>query len=80
LRRDLQRSYVERLADMAMGNTLAPEDCKTLAYVQLEGIEARINAALLGKAKLDPYTQAHLKETGTRIRKVLNARLQLRGP
>jgi len=80
LRRDLQRRYVERLADMAMGNTLAPEDCKTLAYVQLEGIEARINAAILGKAKLDPYTQAHLKETGTRIRKVLNARLQLRGP
>ena len=65
---------------MAMGNVLAPEDCQTLAYVQLEGIEARINAVLLGKAKLDPYTQAHLKETATRIRKVLNARLQLRGP
>ena len=80
LRRGLQRRYVERLADMTMGNVLAPEDCKTLAYVQLEGIEARINAALLGKAKLDPYTQAHLKETSTRIRKVLNARLQLRGP
>jgi hypothetical protein len=80
LRRDLQRRYLERLADIAMGNVMSPEDCKTLAYVQLEGIQARINAVLLGKAKLDPYTQAHLKESATRIRKVLNARLQLRGP
>ncbi len=80
LRRNLQRRYLERLADLAMGNSPAPEDCQTLAYVQLEGIEARINAVLQGKARLDPYTQAHLKESATRIRKVIEARLQLRAP
>ena len=56
------------------------DDCQTLVFVQLEGIEARINAVLLGKAKLDPYTQAHLKESSARIHKILDARLQLRGP
>jgi hypothetical protein len=80
LRRALQRRYLERLSSLAMGNVMAPEDCQTLAYVQLEGIEARIKAVLAGKAKLDPYTLAHLKESATRIRKVLDARLQLRGP
>jgi len=80
LRRALQRRYLERISSLAMGNVMAPEDCHTLAYSQLEGIEARIKAVLAGKAKLDPYTLAHLKESATRIRKVLDARLQLRGP
>jgi hypothetical protein len=80
LRRALQRRYLERLASLAMGNVTAPEDCQTLAYVQLETVEGRMKAVLGGKAKLDPYTLAHLKESVTRIRKVLDARLQLRGP
>jgi len=80
LRRALQRRYLERLSSLAMGNAMAPEDCQTLAYVQLETIEGRMKAVLGGKAKLDPYTLAHLKESATRIRKVLDARLQLRGP
>ncbi|MGQ9576109.1 MAG: zinc-dependent metalloprotease [Thermoguttaceae bacterium] len=80
LRRALQRRYLERLANLTMGNLACPEDCQTLAYIQLEAIEARINAVLQGGAKLDPYTQAHLKESASRIRRVLEARLQLRGP
>lgn len=80
LRRGLQRKYVERLGNLAMGNANAPEDCQTLAYAQLESLQARLNAVLAGKAKLDAYSQAHLKETSTRIGKVLDARLQLRAP
>jgi len=80
LRRALQRRYLERLSSLAMGNVKAPEDCQTLAYVQLEMLEARIKAVLSGKAKLDPFTQSHLKESAARIRKVLDARIQLRGP
>ena len=80
LRRGLQRRYLERLGNLAMGNFPAPEDCQTLAYAQLEAVEGRIKAVLAGKAKLDPYTQAHLKESASRIRKVLDARLQLRAP
>jgi hypothetical protein len=80
LRRDLQRLYLERLGNLAMGNYLTTDDCQTLAYAQLEEIEARINAVLHGKAKLDSYTQAHLKESATRVHKILDARLQLPGP
>jgi hypothetical protein len=80
LRRDLQRRYVERLASIVLGTTSAPEDCQTLAYAELETIQGRLNAVLGGKAKLDAYTRAHFKETATRIRKVLDAGLQMRAP
>jgi hypothetical protein len=80
LRRPLQRRYLEQLGNLAMGNTSAPEDSQTLAYVQLEQILGKINGVLAGKAKLDPYSYAHLKESSTRIQKILDARLQLRGP
>jgi hypothetical protein len=79
-RRALQRRFLERLSNLAMGNVLAPDDCQTIAYAQLGTIEARMNAVVGGKAKLDPYTLAHLKESAARIHKVLDARLQLRGP
>ncbi len=80
LRRALQREYFQRLSNLAMGNTAAPEDCQTVAYVELEALEARIKQVLAGKARLDTYTRAHLEETAARIRKVLDARLQLRTP
>ncbi len=80
LRRGLQRRFLEHLSNLAMGNTLAPDDCQTVAYAELEALEARINGVLAGKAQLDSYTRAHLKETADRIRKVLDARLQLRRP
>ena len=63
-----------------MGNTRAPEDCQTVAYVELEALEARIKQVLAGKARLDTYTRAHLEETAARIGKILDARLQLRTP
>lgn len=80
LRRDLQRRYVERLAALVLGTTQVPEDCQTLAYAELESIEGRLKSLLASKAKLDAYTQAHAKETAARIRKVLEARLDLRQP
>jgi len=80
LRRSLQRRYLERLANLALGNTWAPEDCQTVAYVELETLEARINKVLAGRAQLDPYSRAHLKETAARIQKVLEAQIELRSP
>ena len=80
LRRDLQRRYVERLATMVLGTLPVPEDCQTLAYGELEGIETRLLGVLNGKAKLDPYSRAHLKETAARVRKILDARVEMRGP
>jgi hypothetical protein len=80
LRRNLQRRYVERLSLMALGRVMAPEDCQTLAYGQLEAIEGRLKAVLAGKAKLDAYTRAHLQETAVRIQKTLDAKIQMNGP
>ncbi len=83
LRRNLQRSYLKAISQMAMGNTGAPQDCQTVAYLQLTDLQGRIkkvldNAAMTGK--LDTYSKAHLQETSARIQKVLEARLSLSSP
>jgi hypothetical protein len=80
LRRSLQRRYLERLSNLALGSASAPEDCQTLAFAELEALEARMNRVLAGKAQLDSYTRAHLRESVSRIRKVLEARIELRSP
>jgi len=98
LRRNLQRIYLKRLANLALGtqrisisldssspisvraSSGAPQDCQTIAYVELEELEGRIKAVLGGSTKLDSYSRAHLIETAARIRKVLDARLALSTP
>jgi hypothetical protein len=80
LRRNLQRSYLQRLTSLAMGNSLAPQDCQTIAYAELTSLAKRIDVVLNGRPelKLDAYTRAHLEETAARIRKVLDAKVELR--
>jgi len=80
LRRQLQRNYFQRLADLATARTIAPNDCQALAAAELGSLETRINAFLKGKAKLDDYTRAHLQEAAVRIRKALEARATLMRP
>ncbi len=80
LRRALQRDYLERLSNLALGNSSAPDDLQAVAYVELKALQARIRKVLSGKAQLDTYTRAHLLETADRIGKVLDARLQLMRP
>jgi len=105
LRRNLQRMYLRRLAQLALGESRsfdranvpwttaakwgedleftsyeAPQDCQTLAYAELAGLGDKITAVLKANVKLDAYTRAHLEETASRIRKVLEARLELSGP
>jgi hypothetical protein len=82
LRRDLQRRYLKRLSNLAMGTTSgAPDDCRTVAALELSGLEQKIKQ-VLGNAelKLDTYTRAHLEESAALIRKVLDARLNLQRP
>jgi hypothetical protein len=80
IRRNLQRTYVKRLSQIALGNSGAPEDCQTVAYLQLDGLHDRIEKLLEDRKDLDTYTQAHLRETGDRIEKVLDARLTFTRP
>ena len=67
---------------MAMGNTGAPQDCQTVAYLQLTELQGRLKKILDGDmmTKLDTYSKAHLQESSARIQKVLDARLSLNAP
>jgi hypothetical protein len=80
LRRNLQRVYLKRLSNIALGNAGAPQDCQTIAYLELEELEGRIIKLLDAQKKLDSYSKAHLSESAARIRKVLEARLALSAP
>jgi hypothetical protein len=81
LRRNLQRAYLKRLSQLAMGSSGAPQDCQTLAYAQLVSLEGRIKAVLAASdVKLDEYSRAHLDESASRIHKVLDAHLTLIQP
>jgi hypothetical protein len=80
LRRNLQRIYLKRMADLAMGSTGAPEDCQTVASAELKSLQGRIDKLLAGPTKLDDYSRDHLQETSQRIGKILDARLTLSKP
>ncbi len=77
LRRNLQRTYLERMSSLAMGRSGAPQDCQTVAYAELEALELRINELLKSDRKLDAYSKAHLQESASRIHRVLDARFNL---
>ncbi len=81
LRRNLQRSYLEMLSNLALDNTPAPHDCQAVAAAQLKDVDARIKSLLKrSKIKLDTYSRVHLDEASSRIQKVLDARLSLARP
>ena len=80
LRRNLQRSYLKRLSQLAMGNSGAPEDCQTVAYLELQELGQHIDGLLKRDLKLDTYSKAHLLASSRRIQKVLDAELELSRP
>lgn len=80
LRRNLQRRYLEHLATLALGNNSAPEDCQTVASLQLELLADKIDEVVESDIELDTYTMAHLIDTSRRIGQVLDARIQLARP
>jgi hypothetical protein len=73
VRRGLQRAYLKRLSRLAMGQTTAPEDCETIAFVQLKDLKGRIDTITSGDFELDAYSRAHLEESSAKIGKVLDA-------
>ncbi len=72
LRRNLQRTYLQSLSQLALGNTRAPQDCQTIAYAQLRQLQKPLNKAL-AMPNLDDYTRAHVMESRARINKTLAA-------
>jgi len=75
IRRNLQRNYLRRMSQLALGQTMAPADCQTVAFSELGRLKTRIDSLLAGEAKLDSYTRGHLEETSARITKVVDARM-----
>ena len=80
LRRNLQRVYLKQLSNVAMGNTAVPQDCQAIAFAELSALEARIENLKKSNVNLDGYSRAHLAESASRIRKVLEASLSLDRP
>ena len=72
-RRNLQREYMKRLGSLALGRTLAPEDCQTIAFAQLTELSEELEKAT--KAKLDSYSAAHVLESHARVKKILESRM-----
>jgi hypothetical protein len=80
LRRNLQRIYLQRLSEIAMGNSSAPPDVQSVSFAELKSLKDMIDKLLSGNVKFDTYTKAHLQESSNRITKVLEARLSLARP
>ena len=75
LRRNLQQEYVERLIDLiepSSGLSVGEKPIQDLAAVQLREIVMEIDR-VRDHPGLDPYSKAHLAETGLRITKALEA-------
>jgi hypothetical protein len=81
LRRGLQRQYISRLASLAIAPSGTSPDAQAIAAAQLRSLESRIGTLLAkNDVKLDDYSRAHLGDLQGRIRKVLDASLELTGP
>jgi hypothetical protein len=80
LRRNLQRIYLQRLSQIAMGNSSAPPDVQSVSFAELKSLKEKIDKLLTGNVAFDTYTKAHLQESSNRIAKVLDARLSLARP
>ena len=81
LRRGLQRAYVSRLCGLSLGSSPVATDAQSIAASQLRSLDVRIGTLLAkNDVKLDDYSRAHLGELQARIRKVLDASLELPRP
>lgn len=79
LRRNLQRNYLDRLTKIALGQTDAPHDCRSIARMEIKSLNGQITGLLNKELKLDSYSKAHLQELSAYIEKVLNAEITLSG-
>ncbi|MEM8865235.1 MAG: zinc-dependent metalloprotease, partial [Planctomycetota bacterium] len=75
LNRNLQRAYLQRLVRLALRNSSAPQDCQTLAYVELQQLGEQIEETLAEAESLDAYTRAHLVETKAQVDRAIDARM-----
>lgn len=79
LHRELQRTYIDIMADMVVTPTNpAPADAKMLAWYQMRTLRDEIEADL--KRPHDEYTRIHLSDCLMRINRALHAQQIIGGP
>ncbi len=77
-RRDLQRAYVALFTELVVKPpSNLPADARSVARHRLADLERRIGERLDSPDGLDAYTVPHLEESRARIRKALDAGLQI---
>lgn len=77
LRRNLQRTHLDRLIDLSLrnkGRTAAFKSITSLATLHLRNLEQMISDTLNAHESVDDYSSAHLMDCQTRIKKALEAR------
>ncbi|MBC8142303.1 MAG: zinc-dependent metalloprotease [Armatimonadetes bacterium] len=75
LRRNLQRAYVERMADIALQGGVNA-DAQMLAWNELRTMKTKLTAAK-SVPTLDTYTKAHYADSLDKITRTLDARVTL---
>ncbi|MGH8104375.1 MAG: zinc-dependent metalloprotease [bacterium] len=74
-RRATQRDFVRLLVRLALTNTGAPEDTRSLAWMHLRSLYDRINKLAFSSGdKLDVYSRAHLDDLAATIGRALDAK------
>jgi hypothetical protein len=79
-RRELQRAYVDRLADMVAAQNNAPEDAAALARLHLTRIADACQKDLVSPAPKSDTVRAHLMEIRARARRALDAQRDVAPP
>lgn len=81
MRRDLQRAHLDRMVELVVKpEARTPADARSVARMQLVELDRRLGARLSAGGATDDYTRAHLEEARARIRKALDARLEVELP
>ena len=80
LRRNLQRAYLQRLSQTGHGQPAHRTIARRSLTPSSPACKSGSTKCLKGDAKLDDYSRAHLIETKSRIKKVLDAQLTLKQP
>ena len=77
-RRDLQRAYVTRMAQiLETPPSRMPADARSIARSELRDVATRIRQRLAPPRSFDDYTLAHLEEMRAVINKVLEAKYSI---
>ena len=76
LRRQLQRTHLDAMINLAVNNSAAPEDSRMLAGETLRQLKTAM-AVAKAQSGLDAYTRIHLTDTLAKIDRALDARLTI---